>query len=298
MSNKMKKENRYRYLLYIVPFMIIYLVFTIWPIMYGLFMSVYKWGITGPISYTGLNNYIYLWRDSQFWSSLWHSSFFVLLSTPLMILLALGTALMCNLNTPLKSFFRTVFFLPSVLSVTVISYLGIYIYNPSIGLMNTLLRFVHILPPDASISWLGQTGTAWFSILSVTLWWTVGTNMLLFLAALQDIPDSYYEAASLDGATAWQRFRFITVPQLLPITSTIVMLQIIASYKVFPQIYYMTKGGPNNTTKPIIQYIYEQGFTNDRIGYSVSMSIPMFLILFILALIQLRLRRKISEDVL
>ncbi|ASA20771.1 carbohydrate ABC transporter permease [Paenibacillus donghaensis] len=288
--NRLNLKRRYGYLIYILPFMLVYLVFTLWPILYGFYMSLHKWGITGPISFVGLHNYQYLLKDEMFWSSLGHSSLFVFISTPLMVVLALGTALLCNLGTRWKTFFRTGFFLPTVLSVTVVSYLGTYIFNPSIGLVNTLLRYVHVLPQGSNIDWLGNTPTAWLAITLVTLWWTVGTNMLLFLAALQDIPDSLYEAAALDGATPLQRFIYVTLPQLRSIMGVIIMLQIIASYKIFPQIYYMTKGGPNNTTKPIIQYIYEQGFMNDRLGYSVSMSVPLFIILLALALIQLRLR--------
>jgi multiple sugar transport system permease protein len=122
----------------------------------------------------------------------------------------------------------------------------------------------------------------------VTLWWTVGINMILYLSALQDIPDSLYEAARLDGATDWQLFWHITLPLLKPITNTILLLQLIASYKVFAQIWLITRGGPLNETRPIIQYIYEQGFQNNNLGYAAAMSYVLFIILLILSIIQMK----------
>jgi multiple sugar transport system permease protein len=227
-------------------------------------------------------------QDKEFWNSLWNTTYFVILSTPTMIVLALGLALIANRNSRLKTFYRSAFFLPSVLSVTVVSYVGLFMFRPYTGLVNNLLQWLHLLPKNKEIFWLTDGNTAWVVIVVVTLWWTVGINMILYLSALQDIPDSLYEAARLDGATDWQLFWHITLPLLKPITNTILLLQLIASYKVFAQIWLITRGGPLNETRPIIQYIYEQGFQNNNLGYAAAMSYVLFIILLILSIIQMK----------
>ncbi len=129
---------------------------------------------------------------------------------------------------------------------------------------------------------------AWVSIVGVTLWWTVGFNMILFLTALQDIPDHLYEAAEIDGATRWQMFKSITLPQLIPISRVILLLQVLSSFKVFAQILLITDGGPGTSTRPLIQYIYEMGFERYDLGYAASMSYVLFFILLVLSIIQIR----------
>lgn len=255
-------------------------------------MSLHKWGITGKETFLGLGNYIHMFKDLAFWNTFGNSTLFMIISTPIMVIVALGLALICNMETRLKKLYRVSFFLPSVLSVSVISYLGIYIFNPSIGMANSLLKAIGILNKTENIEWLGYTNTAWIAIVIVTIWWTVGTNMLILLSALQGIPKSYYEVYDLESKNAIGKFRYILFPTIKPVLITVIFLQSIASYKIFPQIYYMTKGGPNGTTKPIIQYIYEQGFMNDRIGYAVTMSIPLFVVLFTFGI----LKNKVGKE--
>lgn len=251
-------------------------------------MSLYEWNLVRKLEFVGLENYTEMFQDEFFWDSLWNTTLFVILTTPTMVALALVLALLANLNTKLQTFFRGSFFLPSILSVAVISFLAIFMLQPYNGLVNTVLQLVGI---NAEPFWMADKTLAWVTIVVVTLWWTVGFNMVLFLAGLQDIPESLYEASEIDGATRWEQFRYITLPQLIPIGRVILLLQILASYKVFAQILLITGGGPGGATRPLIQYIYEVGFTKNNLGYAATMSYALFFILLVLSIIQLRSQR-------
>lgn len=278
--------------LFLLPFLALYVVFTLFPMIKGLQMSLYDWTLIKKMDFVGLNNYIAMVQDANFWRALWNSTYFVILSTPSMLIFALLLAVIANQKTRLQKFFRSVFFLPSVLSVSVVSYVGLFVIQPYTGFLNNLLKLVGILSVDQEIFWLTESSLAWIAITAITLWWTVGVNMILYLSAMQDIPDDIYEAGRLDGASERQMFFRMTLPLLGPITKTILLLQIIASYKVFLQIYIITRGGPGTDTRPIIQYIYEEGIKNNHMGYAATMSYALFAILLVLSLIQLRMSAK------
>ncbi|WP_408011070.1 carbohydrate ABC transporter permease [Pseudalkalibacillus sp. A8] len=273
---------------FLLPFFIAYLLFTILPIFKGLQMSLYDWNLVRKMDFVGLENFVEMFNDPYFWQTLWNTTLFVILTTPTMVLLALGLALLANLNTKLKTFFRGSFFLPSILSVAVISFLAIFMLQPYSGLVNTVIQALGI---NAEPFWLADKTLSWVSIVGVTLWWSVGFNMILFLTSLQEIPDTYYEASEIDGASRWVQFRYITLPQLIPIGRVIILLQILASYKVFAQILLITGGGPGGATRPLIQYIYETGFTQNNLSYAATMSYALFFILLILSIIQLKNQR-------
>lgn len=274
---------------FLLPFFVIYVVFTIYPILKGLQMSFYNWSIIKKMDFVGFDNYIRMFQDPDFWESLWNTTLFTILSTPSMLILALGLALMANRNSRLQTFYRSAYFLPSILSVSVISFIAIFMLQPYTGFINS---FLHAIGIQAEPFWLADPTLAWVSIVSVTLWWTVGFNMILFLASLQDIPDYLFESARIDGATRWQMFRHVTFPMLIPIGRVILLLQILASYKVFAQILLITNGGPGTATRPLIQYIYEAGFHKYNLSYAATMSYALFFILLILSIIQLKWRSK------
>lgn len=276
---------------FLLPFFIAYLIFTILPIFKGLEMSLYDWTLVRKLDFIGLENYKKMFTDPHFYRTLWNTTLFVILTTPAMVLLALGLALLSNLNVKFKTFFRGSFFIPSILSVSVISFLMIFMLQPYSGFLNNLIQSVGI---DAEPFWIADKFLAWVTIVIVTLWWTVGFNMILFLAGLQDIPDELYEASELDGASRWDMFWHITLPQIIPIGRVVLLLQVLASYKVFAQILLITGGGPGGATRPLIQYIYETGFTQNNLGYAATMSYALFFILLILSIIQLKGQR--SEE--
>lgn len=277
---------------FLLPFTLVYSIFTIYPVFQGAYMSFFKWNLMGKQAFLGWENYQKMFGDKFFWSALWNTTKFVLYSTPAIMLSSLALALLCNRNTPLKRVYRTAFFIPNLLSVAVISFIAIYMCQPyDMGFLSNLM---HTLGVDRNyeIFWLKDKHLAWVTVVVATLWWTQGYNMMLYISALQDIPDRLYEAAAIDGATPAQQLFQITLPLLKRTTMLILMLQIIASFKVFQQIKLITDGGPGRATQPLIHYIYEQGFTKQKLGYACAMSFALFFILIILTLIQRRLQRE------
>jgi multiple sugar transport system permease protein len=272
--------------LFLLPFLVVYLLYTIWPMVKGVEMTFYKWTLIKKMKYVGWNNYSRMLHDQDVWAAIAHSTIFVVLTTPTMIVLGIVLALIANRQSRLQKFYRSVFFLPSVLSVAVASFLGLFIFQPYMGFVNTLLHLLDIMPQNSEIFWLTERNLSWIALTLITLWWTVGFNFILYLSAMQEIPEDEYEAARLDGATTGQLFWKITLPHLSPITKTITMLQIIASFKVFLQIYIITGGGPLDQTRPIIQLIYQTGFRKNDLGYAATMSYLLFVILLILSAFQ------------
>lgn len=286
---KGKFANELKVIPFLLPFLIFYLLFTVFPVLKGLEMSFYDWTLVRKMEFVGLENYRQLLADQAFWKSMGNTTFFVAVSTPLMLMLALLLAIMANRNSRLQTFYRGAFFLPSILSVSVISFIAVFMLQPYKGFVNS---FLHLIGMTGEPFWLKDPNLAWVSIIVVTLWWTVGFNMVLFLAALQDIPEELYEAGRLDGASEFKMFWHITLPLLTPIGKMILLLQILASYKVFAQILLITGGGPGDATRPIIQYIYEVGFKQNQLGYAAALSYSLFVILLVLSLIQLKGNRK------
>ncbi|SFB53723.1 multiple sugar transport system permease protein [Cohnella sp. OV330] len=273
-------------LLFLLPFLAVYGLFTIWPMVKGVQMTFYKWTLIKKMKYVGWDNYSKMFHDQEVWAAIWHSAIFVILTTPTMIVLAILLAMIANRKSRLQKLYRSVFFLPSVLSVAVASYLGLFVFQPYNGFVNTLLHLIRLLPENREIFWLTELSLSWIALTLITLWWTVGFNFILYLSAMQDIPDEIVEAAKLDGASDSVIFWKITLPYLTPITKTIAMLQIISSFKVFLQIYIITGGGPLDKTRPIIQLIYQTGFRKNDLGYAATMSYMLFVILLVLSAIQ------------
>ncbi|MCL1795471.1 MAG: sugar ABC transporter permease [Clostridia bacterium] len=281
-------------LCFLLPFTAFYAVFTIYPVIQGAYMSLFKWTLMGKQGYLGLDNYTKFLGDKFFYAALWNTAKFVLYSTPTIILMSLGMALLANRNTPLKRFYRAAYFVPNLLSVSVISYITIYMVQPyGIGFISSVLN---TLGYREEIFLLKDAGLVWYTIVGATAWWTCGYNIMLYISALQDIPDQLYEAASIDGASPRQQMIRITLPLLRPATLLLTMLQIIASFKVFGQVWLITKGGPGTATRPLIQYIYEAGFQKNNLSYAASMSFALFAILVILTLGQLWLGNRKGDD--
>lgn len=273
------------------PFLVFFLAFLVWPLVYGGYMSLTGKSLTGANdSLIGLANYAEAFGDADMWRSMGNTLYFTVVSTVPLVLVALGLAALVNLGLPAQWLWRLSFFAPYLLASTVVSLFFTWMFNPQLGLINDFLAKFGIAP----VAWLNDPNVAMWSIVIATLWWTVGFNFLLYLAAMQNIPQQHYEAASLDGAGGWRKFFSITLPQLNPTTALIVMLQILASLKVFDQIYQMTAGGPAGSTRSIVQYIFETGFTGYRLGYSSAISFIFFGLIVILSIGQFFVTRKRS----
>jgi multiple sugar transport system permease protein len=258
------------------PFFVLYFLFLLWPVLAAAWKSLFSDSLAGgEADFRGLGNYGELLGDGDFWASMWHTVLFTLLSTPPLVAIPLALALLVNRVAKGQWLFRLAFFAPYVLPVSVIVLIWNWLYQPGFGLINGYLVKLGF----AEVNWLGAEGTAMISVVIATVWWTLGFSFVLFLAGLQEISKELYEAAALDGANAWQQVRRITLPLLVPTTVLVAVLQVIASLKVFDQIYLLLQGGPNFSTRPAIQYIYENGFTQYRVGYASALSMVFFLLI-------------------
>lgn len=272
---------------FVLPFLIVFLLFLVWPILFGLRMSFFNWTIggNGSSQFLGFANYQELFADSAFWQSLGVTLIFTVISTPILVLGALGLALLVNRAIPAQGVFRTIFFAPFILPVSVITLIWNWIYQPGFGLINGTLDRLGL----QEVPWLTQPQVAMIAVIILTVWWTLGFNFVLYLAGMQQIPTDLYEAASIDGANTRSRIRWITIPLLNRFTSLIIILQVIASLQLFSQTYLLTGGGPNYATRPVVEYIYDAGFTTFRLGYGAAMSYIFFIIVLLVSLTQFAL---------
>ena len=271
---------------FVLPFVAVYALFLLWPVVAGLVTSFFNTSLAGGrTEFLGLDNYAEMVRDDAVWSSLWHTLLFTLLSTPPLVLLGLVMALLAHRARRTAWLLRFAFFLPFVLPVAVVAIIWIWLYQPDFGLVNVTLGHFGA----ASVNWIGDERLAMLAVAIMTVWWTVGFNFLLYLAALQSIPGELYEAATIDGASAWQRLRRLTVPLLGRTTGLVLVLQLIASLKIFDQVYLLNRGATNLAARTVIQYIYDQGFTSFRVGYASAISYLFFLIVLVIAVAQIKL---------
>jgi ABC-type sugar transport system permease subunit len=277
-------------LLFTAPFFVLFVAFLFWPVISAVRTSLFDDSLVGGASWAGLSNYTDLLTDSTFWWAMWHTALFTLLSVPPLVLLPLGLALMVSRVRRMQWLYRLAFFAPYVLPVSVIVLIWNWMYQPGFGLINSYLVTLGF----AEVNWLGQPGVAMISAVIATVWWTLGFNFVLYLAGLQEIPRELYEAAATDGATPGQQLRRITLPLLSSTFVLVTVLQVIASLKVFDQIYLLQAGGagPQDSTRPAIQLIYETGFTQYRIGYASAMSFVFFVVIVVITVIALRLVRR------
>lgn len=285
--------------LFIAPHLLFFLVFAAFPFVSGLVISLFQYDFTRPeaATFSGLDNYTALFTPGTveypvFWNALINTLEFVLMSVPLLIVIPLMLALLLNTNLRGKNLYRAIYFAPWVLSSAVVGLLGFWIFQSQGGLLNYYLRAIGLETPR----WLSTMPSAWYSILIVTVWWTSGFNMIIILAALQDIPAALYEAASIDGATWWQRFRYVTLPMLRPILVFIIITTIIASFNLFAQPLFMTNGGPAQSgggggTEPIMQRIYIEAFTRNRMGTAAAMSFVVASIMIVISYFNFRIFR-------
>ena len=276
-------------MLFLAPFLVTFLLFLVWPVIYGFYQSLTGQSLTGANGgFIGFANYAEAFGDSQMWRSLGNTVVFTVASTVPLLVVGLVLALLVNLGLPGQWLWRLSFFLPFLLASTVVSLIWLWMYNPQLGLINAVAGSLGLPQP----AWLQDTSLAMASLVITTVWWTVGFNFLIYLAALQNIPDQQYEAAALDGAGKWRQLFSITIPQLAPTTALLAILQVLASLKVFDQMYQMTQGGPGGATRPIVQYVFETGFTGFRFGYSAAISYIFFALIVVISIVQLTASRR------
>ncbi|MCI6004444.1 MAG: sugar ABC transporter permease [Blautia sp.] len=292
--NSMKKRQRratITALIFILPFFILFTIFTIYPVIQGIWVSLNKWNLMGCQKFVGLENYEKMFSDAKFWTTLKNTCFFTVITAPLIVVVSLVFALLANRPVRYKKFLRIAYYVPGVLSVSVGSFIAQYTFAPYRGLINGILTSMGLITTATEPQWFQRPELAWTVVVIMTVWWTCGFPMLMYLSALQDISPELMEAASVDGANARQKLFRITLPLLKPTIYLVAMLQIIASFKVFGQIRLITNGGPGNSTKSLVMYIYEAAFDKNKMGYSAAMSYALFIIIAVCVMIQMKLQK-------
>jgi multiple sugar transport system permease protein len=281
-------------LFFLAPFLVFYVLLKLTPIFYGFWISLHRWETIGTnVTFVGAENYGRIAQDRLFWEAVVHTTLFTGLATPALV--ALGLVLALILNRPMvgSGAFRTLYYLPNVLSTAVIGLIFAAVLRADeTGLLNHALAALGIGP----IPFLLSGTTAMPSIALAALWWTVGFNMLILLAGLQNIPDEIIDAARVDGANGRQLLTRITLPLLRRPLMLVTILQIIACFQVFGLIDVMTRGGPGGQTRSIVYYIFERAFSHNQLGYGAAIAFALFAILITLSVLQLRLFRR-SGDV-
>lgn len=276
--------------LYALPYLLLFGLFIVLPLLYGLSLSLFRWEMLSRLQprFIGMGNYTEAVRDPYFWKALGATFKFVVIAVPLTVCIALLIAVGLNSQRGRRqAFYRAAYFVPTILTISVAGILWRWFYNSEFGLFNAYLGVFGI-----KIPWLTDTTWAMLSIVLMTLWWTMGGPMVVLLAGLQNIPPHYHEAASLDGATGWQSFRHVTLPLLRPVLLFVVVINIIGAFQVFGQTFMITRGGPEMSTRSLVQYIYETAFNNYRMGYAAALSWLLFLVIAVFSLAQFRLMRE------
>lgn len=284
-----KKDERAAAYIFTTPAMILLVAFLAVPMIYTVYYSVFKYQVMRPddIAFVGMDNYAKLFKDMDFWQSLKNTFYFTVIVVPVQCVLALALALLVSKRFRGVSIFRTMYFSPQLTSMVVISVLWTVLYNsnPNTGLINSILVGLGMQP----INFLTNAKTAMNAIIFMSAWQGAGYQMMIFLAGLQGIPTEQYEASAVDGATKWQQFWNITLPNLKGTIKYVIMITMIQAMKLFTQPYVMTQGGPRNATKTMVYYIYTQGFQKGNFGYACSVAAVFFVIVVAMSLILQRI---------
>ncbi|CAA9459322.1 MAG: ABC transporter, permease protein 1 (cluster 1, maltose/g3p/polyamine/iron) [uncultured Rubrobacteraceae bacterium] len=280
--------------LFMAPYLVLFVVFVLVPAVFGIWISLHNWDYLLPGKpWVGLENYLDLFtpnsaNSTPFWNSMEATAKFTLFSVPPLVVIPLLVALILNQSFRGRNFFRAVYFAPYVLGVAVIGILWRFILDPNNGLLNYYLGALGL--PD-SIPWTTSLPWGWVALVGPTVWWTMGFNAVIYLTGLQDVDPALYDAAKVDGANRWQRFRHVTVPGLRPVFLFVVTTTILASANVFGQSYIITQGAPGNETRVAIWYIAQEGLRSFNMGSAAAMSYVLALALALVSLANFALLR-------
>ncbi|CAN7195502.1 carbohydrate ABC transporter permease [Rossellomorea sp. LjRoot5] len=294
-KNSMSK-NKHPYM-FIAPAVIILTVFSIVPIIVAFLISFTDLDLKGladwsNVSFIGLDNYSALVSDELFHKSIFNTLFYVVIGVPLVIVFSLGIALLLNYGTSkLFTVFRGVYYMPSITNIIAVAVIWGFLYNTEYGLFNYLLSLLDV----EKIPWLGEPTIAKLSLIVLAVWKGIGINMIIFLAALQGIPKSYYEAAEMDGANRWQVLKNVTIPLLRYATFFVTVTTLIGWLQFFEEPFVMTNGGPLDGTISMALFIYQRGFQFSEFGYAAAGSFILFVIIIIITLLQFKMRKSDTE---
>jgi len=271
------------------------LVFVLGPVIAGLLLSFTQWDILSSPRWIGIGNYKELLHDTLFWTGLKNTAYYVLLTVPAGMVVSLLLAILVNVPLRGVNFFRSTYFLPVVTSTVAISIVWKWLYNPEFGILNFILNLIGL----PSKQWLSDPKLAMPCIAIMSIWHGMGYDMVIFLAGLKGIPTQLYEAAKIDGGSRTQMFLWITLPLLTPTLFFVLVMSVISSFQVFGEIYVMTNGGPGNATLTYNYFLYQNAFLWFKMGYAASLGYVLFLIIFLLTLMQVKfLGGRVSYELL
>jgi multiple sugar transport system permease protein len=279
---------------FLAPFLVVLVLFALWPLARAFWLSFHSYDLFSPPRFVGLDNYRYLFGELDFWISIRNTALYTFVVVFAQTSLAILLALVMDQKLRGKTFFRTAFFLPSVTSSVAISLIFMFLFFKN-GVLNQFLAATRLDVPlgwlglEPPIDWLGDTRTALWAIMAQNVWSTAGFFMIIVLAGLQEIPDSLYEAARVDGASGLQQFWYITLPSLRPTIFYVVTMGFIGCFQVFDQVYVMTEGGPLKSTLTTAYLLYKEAFVNFNMGYACAIAFVLAGIIFATTMIQKRL---------
>lgn len=277
--------------LFILPGSVLFLTWTIYPLVTAFVRSFYHWNLLADSQFIGFENYQRALGDPVFWQALRNVVLYAAIGVPAQMILGLGVALLLDQQVRFRAFFRTVFYLPVVTSWVVVSILFTYLYNGQAGAINyALYDVLHVIP--GYVFWLGDPNTALPAIAAMNIWKGIGWTAVIFLAGLQAIPRELHEAAMVDGARTWRRFTHVTVPLLRPTVTFLLVMLVIGAFNTFIQVYIMTGGGPVHSTETVLTYMYTNSFSSLDFGYGAAISYLFTLLMFAISITEIRLLRR------
>lgn len=291
-SSRRRKGSGWWPWLFLGPTLVGFGLFFVYPLVASLGISFTSWDLLGPLEWIGLDNYVRMFGDPTAVTVFINTVVFTLVTVPILLILPLLLAIALNQRIRGVRFFRAAFFLPVISSMVAMSMVWQWLYNADFGLINWALGLVGIDGPN----WLTSPQWSLIAVMITSIWKNIGFNMMLFLAGLQGIPESYYEAAELDGAGWFRRLWSITIPSLSATTLFVTVISIINSFQVFDQVMVMTGGGPGRSSSVLVHYLYQNGFQFYDMGYASSLGWGLTVFILLLTLIQFRVSRRFGED--
>ncbi len=288
------RENNWRGYLFVAPATLYLAVFAFFPMGFAGYMSLHRWHLLKEAHpFVGLGNFTQVLSDPFFRNAIWNTVVYVVFSVPLGVITSLAIAALVAQRLRGVGVFRTLFYIPAVSSQVALSMVVMWILLPEVGLINSAMNW---LGRDGSTNFIKEPGWAMAALVAMSLWIGLGPRMIIFLAGIQSIPETLYEAAAIDGATRWKRFRHVTLPLLAPTTLFVVVTTTIAAFQLFTPVYVMTQGGPRRTTDVVLYHIYKEAWQKFEVGMASAMSYVLFAMILIVALTQFRImRRGLSE---
>lgn len=276
---------------FLAPNLIVFTLFMFIPILGSFFISLYEWSLIGTRTFVGLDNYVSLLSDGVFWQAFRNTAVYVLGTVPTTMGLGLLVALGLNRSMPGRTLLRAIYFVPVCISLVAVGLVSLWILSDDYGVVNNALRALGL----PTVHWLSSTAWAMPSLIAVTIWIRLGFNMVIYLAALQGVPKELVQAAKVDGASGWDRFRYITWPLLKPASFLLVVLNVIFSLHVFDLIFVMTNGGPGFSTTVLVQYIYRLAFQTAEMGSASAVGVILYLLLMAFTVFYWRTSRQSRE---